>query len=449
MLGISRGAHRRRNRGAQEGLRALGQRVAPSPGASGFSSRRGWGPRPAAGLGRYVVALVVVAIVIFVAVQLLRPLPSASFRSTQAGSIHLPGTAPALPWPSSGAAAMSEVGIGSLGSAGTTQAVPIASIAKVLTAYVVLQDHPLSLGSQGPAITVPPDVAAAYQSGVVQGQSEVAVTAGETLTEYQALQGLLIASGNDIATLLGEWDAGNTTAFVAKLNTAAKTLGLTSTRITDPSGLDAGTVSSAADLVRLGEEAMAVPVFRQIVGTPAVTLPQSGLIYNYDYDLGHDGIVGIKTGSDGAAGGCFLFEAQQTVSGQKVTLVGVVLGQTATPMLTTALDQAESLVQAAFANVRPVPVVPPGQRVGSVVAQWGASVPVTVPVTVPSSSTVLAVPGISLQAKVHRIRLGSSVAGGARVGTITVVTSGHTVVVPLRTTAALSGPSLWWRLTHF
>lgn len=392
-----------------------------------------------------MVGAVVVAIVVFVVVQLLRPVPGATFRSSQAGSVHLAGSAPPLPWPASGAAAMSVSGVGSIGSSGTTQPVPVASIAKVLAAYVVLRDHPLNPGDQGPAITVPADVAAAYQAGVAGAQSEVQVTAGESLTEYQVLQGLLIASGNDMADLLGDWDAGGTPAFVAKMNTAAKSLGLDSTHITDPSGLDSATVSSASDLVRLAEAAMAIPIFKQIVAEPSVTLPQAGLVYNFDYDLGHNGIIGIKTGSDGAAGGCFLFEAQQTVSGSTVTLVGVVLGQTTPPMLTTALGDAKALVQAAFANVKPLPVVAADAQVGSVVAPWGASVPVTAP----EAPTVLALPGITLEAKVRGAKLGSGVPSGSRVGTITVVTPGRTLVVPLRTTAPLPGPGIVWRLTHF
>jgi D-alanyl-D-alanine carboxypeptidase (penicillin-binding protein 5/6) len=443
LFGIGRGAHRK-SRGAQGRLRSLGTQL-KSPLGSPLPGRRSWGPRPSAGLAKYVIGAVVVAVVIFVAVQLLRPVPSAAFRSSQADSVHLSGSAPPIPWPSSGAAAMSVAGVGSIGSAGSTQPVPIASIAKVLAAYVALQDHPLNPGDQGPNITVPADVVAAYQSGAAEGQSEVPVTAGENLSEYQVLQGLLIASGNDLALLLADWDAGNNTAFVAKMNAAAKTLGLDSTHITDPSGLDAGTVSTASDLVRLGQDAMAIPIIKQIVAEPSVTLPQTGNIFNFDYDIGHNGFVGIKTGSDGAAGGCFLFEAQQPVSGTTVTLVGVVLGQTATPMLTTALNDAKALVQTAFANVKALPVVPAGDKVGSVVAPWGA----TVPVTVSDAPTVLAVPGITLQARVRGMKLGSSVPSGTRVGTLTVVTPGRTLVVPLRTAAALPGPGVMWRLTHF
>src|SRR5665213_519314 len=79
--------------------------------------------------------------------------------------------------------------------------------------------------------------------------------------------------------MLADWDAGGTDAFVAKMNGAAQTLALHSTHITDPSGLDSGTVSTPSDLIRLGEAAMAIPTFRQVVAMPQVTLPLAGLVY--------------------------------------------------------------------------------------------------------------------------------------------------------------------------
>lgn len=394
-------------------------------------------------MGLWLVLLVVVAVAIYVVVQWVRPLPAATFQA-QTTSLRLPGTAPSLPWPATGEAAISEVGVGSLGHSGTTAGVPTASIIKVLTAYVVLQDHPLSPTDQGPSIPVPADVVNSYRQGVASAQSEVQVSAGESLTEMEALQGMLVASGNDMAQLLGDWDAGSVSAFVTKENAAAKKLGLTATHVTDPSGLDAGTVSSTEDLVHLGEVAVANPTIRQVVALPSITLPGAGLIYNFDYAVGHNGIIGIKTGSDGAAGGCFLFAAQQTVSGKQVTLVGVVLGQTATPMLPAALNAAESLVGAAFSSLRPLPLVPPGQKVGVVKAPWGASVAVTAS----NAPTVIAAPGTQLAATVRRGTLGSSVAAGAKVGELQVTTESGKLSVPLRTTAALAGPSFTWRLTN-
>ena len=395
-------------------------------------------------VGRWLLLLLVVAVVVYGAVQWLRPVPGPTFHDTTAASLRLPGTPPALPWPASGAAAVSEVGVGSLGQSGTTQPLPVASVIKVLTTVVVLADHPLSPGAEGPSMTVPADVAAAYKAGIAQAESEVPVTAGETLTELQALEGLLISSGNDMAQLLAEWDAGSVSAFVAKMNATAKALGMTSTHVTDPSGLDPGTVSTPADLIRLGEKAMANPVVAQIVAMPSVHLPNTPVIFNFDYDVGHNGIVGIKTGSDGPAGGCFLFDARQTIAGKTVDLIGVVLGQQGGTPLQTALTDATALAQAAFAGIRPLPVVGKGQVIGKVVTASGASVPVVAG----SSPEVLGFPGLKLAAKVRVRALGSSLAAGAQVGTLRITTPAGPVTVPLQLAGAVPSPGLRWRLTN-
>ena len=79
---------------------------------------------------------------------------------------------------------------------------PIANLAKIMTAYVVLGDHALPAGGPGPAITATAADAAAYASDQRQGQSVVRVVPGEKLTERQALEALLIPSGNNIGAML-------------------------------------------------------------------------------------------------------------------------------------------------------------------------------------------------------------------------------------------------------
>jgi D-alanyl-D-alanine carboxypeptidase (penicillin-binding protein 5/6) len=282
------------------------------------------------------------------------------------------------------------------------------------------------------------------QSGLASQQSELAVTAGESLSELQALQGLLLIGANDMATLLAGWDAGSTAAFVQKMNTVAKTLKLSSVHITDPSGLDPATVGSAADMVSLGQAAMANPVFAQVVGMKQASEPGAGTIFNLDNALGHDGIVGIKTGNSTQAGGCFLFEATQSVGGQPVTLLGVVLGQQGTPTIATAINAGEGLLAAAFGTMRAVPLVTPGTTVGRLSAPWGSSVGVTTS----GGPTIVSAPGLALHARIHITSLPSSLTAGERVGTLEVLSPGRTVDVPLVTAGALSGPSVWWHFTR-
>ena len=68
-------------------------------------------------------------------------------------------------------------------------------------------------------------------------QSLIKVSANERLTEYQVLQGLLIASGDNAAQILARWDAGSIPAFVTKMNAMAKSLGMTKTHFVDPDGM--------------------------------------------------------------------------------------------------------------------------------------------------------------------------------------------------------------------
>ena len=90
--------------------------------------------------------------------------------------------------------------------------------------------------------------ATAYPAEVRNGDSLVPVTAGERVSERQALEALLLPSADNMAWILARWDAGSQAGFVARMNTAARTLGMTATRYTDPSGLDATTVSTSAHL---------------------------------------------------------------------------------------------------------------------------------------------------------------------------------------------------------
>ena len=390
------------------------------------------------------VVLGLLLLVVGAGIQWFRPIPRPAFRPSMSAAVILPGVAPTLPWPASGEAAMAVEGVDSFGGVHETQPVPIAGLADVLTAYVVLRDHPLDEDSSGPNLTVDAQTLAAYQTGTAAQDAEVKVTQGETLSELAALQGLLVDSGNDMATLLADWDAGSTSAFVTKMNEVAGSLGMRSTHITDPSGLDSATVSSPADLVRLGEAAMAIGSFRQIVDLGQATLPVDGLEYNLNFDLGQDGIVGIKTGSDAAANGCYLFASVQSVAGRNVTVIGAVLGQPGASPNTAAVEAGDQLLRAAFASIGSLPLLPVGHVVGQVVEPWGASAPVVVT----ASEPVIGWAGLAIPFRVGVDSPPAPLKAGVAVGGLVVDQNGHKARVVLRTTGPLSGPSAFWRMTR-
>jgi D-alanyl-D-alanine carboxypeptidase (penicillin-binding protein 5/6) len=222
--------------------------------------------------------------------------------------------------------------------------VPIASVAKVMTAYLILRHHSLVPGQEGPTITLTKADVADTERRRRQNESVVPIVAGEQLTELQALQALLLPSANNIAAVLARWDAGSEEAFVARMNAAAASLGMRHTAYTDPSGFDDATVSTAADQVLLVEEAMRLEVFASVVATPNARLPVAGTVHNTNTLLGHDGFVGVKTGSTGAAGGCFAFRTIRSINGAETTVTGVVLGQPGDDLIAAALEAAQAMV---------------------------------------------------------------------------------------------------------
>jgi D-alanyl-D-alanine carboxypeptidase (penicillin-binding protein 5/6) len=223
-----------------------------------------------------------------------------------------------------------------------------------MTAYLVLSDHPLRLGQDGPTITLTDADVADTERRRGQQESVVPIAAGEQLTERQALQALLLPSANNIAAVLARWDAGSADRFVARMNAAARSLGMTHTRYTDPSGYDGATVSTAADQVRIVDRAMRLPAFARIVATPSAMLPVAGTVHNTNRLLGYDGFVGVKTGSTDAAGGCFAFRAIRWIDGKRTTITGVVLGQPGHDQVAAALVAAAAMVDR-IAGQRAVP----------------------------------------------------------------------------------------------
>jgi len=388
-------------------------------------------------------ALIVAAICAGAIAQWVRPLPHATLKTRE---VRLPGMAPSFAWPRSGEAAATVVGVGTVGQVRGSQSVPVAGLAELLAAYVVLSDHRFAPGNDGPAIPVTADALAAYEAGRARQESEVPVAAGESLTELQALEGLLVDSGADMATVLADWDAGSVSAFVAKMNATASRLGLASTHITDPSGVDPATTSTAEDLVRLGEASLSIPVLRQIVSLAQASVPMTTVAYNPNFDLGRDGIIGMKTASDSTAQGCYLFAAQQNIGGKDVTVVGAVLGQPGGALgpNTAAVDAGDALVRSVFVALHSFTIFAPGQTVAEVDAAWGSMAPVTVAQPV----DVIGWPGLVATLEVRRPPLDGPLPSGATVGVLRAGVGRISAQVELRTASALAGPGVWWRLTR-
>ena len=157
---------------------------------------------------------------------------------------------------------------------------PIGSIAKVMTALVVLQ-----AGDLNRKITV---TRAAIRYVRRDGASSAGLVRGDVLTARQLLEAMLVPSGCDAAYLLATAYGPGRAAFIREMNATAQGLGLGSTHFSSFDGMpfptEHSTYSSPANLIKLGEAAMKYRLFRKIVsqrsylmpGGPGITIAISG-----------------------------------------------------------------------------------------------------------------------------------------------------------------------------
>jgi D-alanyl-D-alanine carboxypeptidase len=384
--------------------------------------------------------LVVLLLIVFAVVQAVRPLPTPTLTLTAESSYTFEGGKPSLPWPDQGQGWMTATGLGTVDSFGEQKPVPIASVTKSMTAYIILRDHPLKKGENGPMIEI--DAKAEKEGGFdAQGESTLdTVKAGDKISERDAIAAIMIPSANNIARLLARWDAGSEAAFVKKMNATAKELGMTNTTYTDPSGLDATTVSTAEDQVKLGEKLVEIPALVDITKLPQWEDPSGKKWRNWNELVPFDGAIGIKTGSTTKAGGNLLFAAHKKVGDTDQLIVGAVFGQHRTPILGTAIAASKQAMLATQELLESRTVVKKGEVVGHVDNGMGGRTPVI------ATKDVKVVGWPSLKVELEMSDDGAApphtAPAGTKVGTLTVGEGASQVRVPVALESAVDEPGI-------
>lgn len=390
--------------------------------------------------------LVLLLVVVFAVVQSVRPLPSPTLELTAEDSYTFEGGKVAIPWPTDGQAALDVQGIGTFGSSGEQKPVPIASVAKVMTAYVILRDHPLKSGEDGPKILI--DQAAQDQSDAGQ-ESTVDVTKDDKITEREALESILIASANNVARLLARWDAGSEKAFVQKMNDAAEDLGMKNTTYTDPSGLNNTTVSTAVDQVKLAKAAMLQPAFREVAAMMSYVDYKGKKHDNWNRLVGYNDVTGIKTGTTTSALGNLVFAAKKDVNGETHRIIGAVVRQPAggpdNTILGAALHEGDKLIRAAQGALESATILKKGDIVGYADDGLGGRTPVAVTEDV----TAVGWAGLSVKLTFAADDLPHTAKAGTKVGTLTVGDGTTSAVkVPVALQKDLVEPDFGAKLTR-
>ncbi|MFB9961418.1 D-alanyl-D-alanine carboxypeptidase family protein [Sinosporangium siamense] len=200
---------------------------------------------------------------------------------------------------------------------------PIASLVKVMTAYVVLNEANLDDRVE----ILASDVGYANAGGAATAGLRV----GDSLTVKDLLYATLLPSGADATQALARTYGPGVDEFVAKMNETARDLGLDNTLYVNADGLSGPSgpgYSTAEDQARLAQVAVEDPVFKAITSTIGHTVPTTAENRYYAWRntnrlLGAPGAVGVKTGYTRAAGYTLTFAAER---GDRL-LVGVILGE--------------------------------------------------------------------------------------------------------------------------
>lgn len=350
-------------------------------------------------------------------------------------------TAPVLDWPDYGASAFGAVGFpGTLASSGSAEAVPIASITKVITALVVLEAKPLSTDESGPEISFTAVDVKLYNSYLARNGKVEPVRAGLVLSQRQVLELTVVASANNYTASLVNWAFGSEEQFLLIARAWLDANGLANIVLADSTGMSPDNRGTAIDLVELGKLALAHPIVSVMVDTEHISIPMVGEIDNTNELLGDGGLRGIKTGTLDEAGACLLFAADYQIGAELVTVVGVMLGGVNHPQLDQDILELLTTVQTGFHEVALTTV---GTEYASYDTAWDDRSDVVA--TLDATVVVWADTPITLLVESSAVTLQ---AAGSKVGTLSFSAGTRTVEVPLALESEIDDPGAWWRLTH-
>ncbi len=340
-----------------------------------------------------LIVIVAVILATGVGLQLTRSLPPIEASTTFPATTVL-GQEPPAPLPAVGASAVAVEGLGTIGTRGDQTPRPIASVTKMMTAYVILTGHALEPGETGPLITITEADESRYFEMLGQDQSALPVSGGLQFSQVDLLRGLLIPSANNFAEILAQWDSGSVAAFVAKMNATAQDLGMIDTFYVDVSGFLSGSVSTPEDQLLLARAAMADPIFASIVGSYAVSLPHIGAVTSTNLLWGTGGIIGIKTGYTEEAGGNLAFAARTPLGTGQIEIIGAVFGQVDKP---AEFDATTKIVSPITENLQVLQVLSRGEPVSTLDLPWDG----TIQLVSAEDALLMVWPGMSLHMKIE------------------------------------------------
>ena len=218
--------------------------------------------------------------------------------------------------------------------------VPPASLAKIMTMYVVMDELEAGKIKRTDRVRISAKAAAT-------GGANMGLKAGERVVLEELIKGVAVASGNDASVAVAEHIAGSEARFVAMMNAKAKKLGLKNTRFANPHGLPPaqGQWTTARDMLHLAKsylethpDALPYHSILEVTHGKTTTTNKNKLLKLCP------GTDGIKTGWIQASG----FSLVSTAKRGDVRILCVLLGASKSQAMT---DESHFLLEAAFKTV--------------------------------------------------------------------------------------------------
>ena len=199
----------------------------------------------------------------------------------------------------------------------------IASITKIMTVLLIMED----IESGKISLT---DTVTASAHAASMGGSDIWLEEGEQMSLDDMLKATLVASANDAAVALAEYTEGSEEAFVKRMNTRAKELGMKDTVFKNCNGLDEeGHISSAYDVALMSAELIK---HTKVFDYTSIWLDflrdgKTQIVNTNKLLKSYNGITGLKTGTTDDAGSCISATAKR----DGLFLIAVVLGSDSGP----------------------------------------------------------------------------------------------------------------------
>lgn len=408
--------------------------------------------RPGRFIGVLGGAVAILAIGVYGPATLLGPLPAATATLLPPPAVAANVSPPVLPVAGtsavsaltvndSGAIEAQTTPLAPIASGGSATPLPLASIAKVITALVVLDAKPLAAGEAGPSVTLTTTDYQSYLDYTATGARSVTVFQGEVWSEQELLQAMLLGSSNNHADTIARWAFGSVDAYVSAANAWLGAQGLADTTVVDATGLHDASVGTGADLAAVAGLAAGSPVISGILASPASALAGRRGVDNTTPYLPEEGITGISRSYTDAAGVCFLFTAKVVDGDSTFAFSGAIVGE---PDYDTLTADLVALMASARAGVAELPVLKQGDKYVTFQTAWGPSASGVVGVSKTRFAWQAAAP-------THPdITLDPVVSGraGTAVGRISVTGTAGEASSALELDRTISAPGPGWRLTH-